>query len=254
MRNRFVLLLFILTASPARGDDVGDSPGAAELLSTGSVIRVIERHYDRDVFQFTVLPFATNLVTVSTGTVWDCELDLLSPAGTSVMLFTNTVVAGSTTIALLNTGAARRAYLSIKSLAEFTTGTYAVALAHRFEDSDADGLPDQWEIAKSGSLTNTWTGGDADGDGFADEAEWLAGTHPSDASSSLRIQSIYRVTNWTHIAWTTQPEGLYRVSTAPSPAGMWSALPEVVLAESNLTTRPVAGASTASVFRVEFVY
>jgi hypothetical protein len=248
-----MLCLFLAIASNGAADDVGDTPASAELLPTGSVTRVIERHQDRDVFQFAVLPFVTNAVTVSTGAVWDCEMELLCPAGTTVIMFTNTVVGGSNTVLLLSTGAARRAYLSVKSLAEFTTGTYHIALAHRFTDADGDGLPDAWELAKFASLTNAWTGGDADADGLRDDAEWLAGTNPNDASSTLRIQSLQRITNWTHISWTTQPEGLYRVSRASNPTGAWTVISDLMLAASNVTATSFAWPSNA-VFRVEFVY
>lgn len=253
-RGGMLLVLALVFASQAFGDDVGNTPASAELLSTGTVTRVFERREDIDVFQFTVLPFVTNRITVTTGTVWDVEMDLLAPSGLTITHFTNTAVGVPTTLELVGTTVARRAYLAVKSLAEFTTGSYHMAFARAFNDTDGDGLPDAWELARFGSLTNAWTGGDADSDGMTDNAEWLAGTNPADAASALRITQIQIVTNWAHVTWTTQPDGLYRLSTAPSPTGMWSAFPSAVLANSTLTAHPVTNAVTNAVFRVEFVY
>ena len=235
-------------------DDVGDSPASAELLSTGSVTRIIERYADKDVFQFTVLPYVTNRVTVTTGTVWDCEVELLTPSGMGLVTFTNTAASAPYTLQIHSTGSAYRSFVTIKSLAEFSTGSYQVALGYVFTDSDGDGLPDAWELAKFGSITNAMEDGDADLDGFADRGEWLAGTDPNSAASALRIQKIQPVTNWTAVTWTSVPDGLYRLSRASSPTGGWNAVPDLTLAESNTATRSVSGAVTAEFFRVEFVY
>lgn len=253
-RGGLVVALFLGLVLDVRADDVGNTPASAELLATGSVTRVFERRPDLDVFQFTIFSYVTNRITVSTGTVWDVEMDVLAPSGLTITHFTNTAVGVPTTLELLSTTLARRAYLSVKSLAEFTTGSYQIAFTRAFNDVDGDGIPDAWELAKFGALTNAWTGGDADGDGFSDDSEWLAGTNPADASSALRITQIQIVTNWAHVTWTTQPDGLYRVSSAPTPAGFWSAFPTAVLANSTLTTRAVTNAATNAAFRVEFVY
>lgn len=251
--KRFALILsLLLGAGAARADDVGNAPDSAEPLSTGSVTRLIERYDDVDFFRIPVLPFVTNVVTVSTGTVWDCEMELYTPAGVSV-LFTNAIDA-PTAVQLFNTSGAQRAYLSVKSLAEFTTGTYDVVLSQQFTDLDGDGLPDAWELEKFGSLTNATAGGDADDDGFSDCAEWLAGTHPNDAASALRIQKIQIVTNWAAVTWSSLPESLYRVSSATNPFGSWVEQPQTVLAESNSTSREVTGVPTTAVFRVELLY
>jgi len=54
-------------------------------------------------------------------------------------------------------------------------------------DCDADGLPDEWEIGRFGSLTNAnfWT--DSDGDGVCDGYEEIAGTMPTDGTRYFAI-------------------------------------------------------------------
>jgi hypothetical protein len=71
----------------------------------------------------------------------------------------------------------------------FTSGTLNLTNGLRFyantrwvpvgNDSDNDGLPDWWEqIYTPGDLDELTTGGDADGDGLSDDAEFAADTNP----------------------------------------------------------------------------
>lgn len=53
-------------------------------------------------------------------------------------------------------------------------------------DTDADGLPDDWERFWFGELSAT-ADGDADADGVSNREEWRAGTNPRDAGSRLAI-------------------------------------------------------------------
>ena len=48
-------------------------------------------------------------------------------------------------------------------------------------DSDADGMPDWWELSVLGGLGNN--NGDLDADGLSNILEWMFGTDPDDADS-----------------------------------------------------------------------
>jgi hypothetical protein len=55
-------------------------------------------------------------------------------------------------------------------------------------DSDGDGMPDDWEMTYGFNKNNgSDASQDADGDGMTNLQEYLAGTHPRDASSVLKL-------------------------------------------------------------------
>jgi subtilisin family serine protease len=78
----------------------------------------------------------------------------------------------------------------------------------RMVDTDLNGLPDWWELEYFGHL-GTDPNADPDHDGMSNLAEWLAGTNPTNAASSLRLTllSVSNINNvmlgWPSVAGKT---------------------------------------------------
>jgi subtilisin family serine protease len=76
----------------------------------------------------------------------------------------------------------------------------------RIVDTDGNGLPDWWELEYFGHLTGTDPNADPDQDGMNNLAEWIAGTNPTNAASSLRLtlesatNSSGTVVSWSSVA------------------------------------------------------
>lgn len=77
-------------------------------------------------------------------------------------------------------------------------------------DSDADGLPDDWENFYFGSLLTGATN-DVDADGVNNVAEYRAGTNPTAGTDALRLLSIRRETNAAELHFTHAPGRQYSV-------------------------------------------
>jgi len=89
-------------------------------------------------------------------------------------------------------------------------------------DTDGDGLPDFWEQTNFGSLTGAVASADDDGDGFTNYQEFLAGTDPRAANSSLRITSFSANGQ---LSFTTVLNKLYRIEyTTELTNTVWSTL------------------------------
>lgn len=236
-------------------DNVGNTPQTAESLNTGAVVRVIEPRNHRHFFGFSSLPFVTNQLTLSTGTVRDLDIDMVGPDGDTLLLYTNTAAGTPLTLTFYSTGPARRLYCAVNSLAEFSTGSYHVAFSRAFADTDVDGLPDAWEMHYFGSLTMAGMATDADNDGVLDREEWVSGTNPNDPSSRLAIRSIdMDATGGVKIVWNSRPDASYRVGGAVAPTGPWSSLSTTHSAVTVMSTQFLSGAISIRVFRVELLY
>jgi hypothetical protein len=96
--------------------------------------------------------------------------------------FNGNPIGGATSDALLltNVSAANEGFYSV--VVTNSAGNSTSANAALYIDSDGDGLPDSWEIAHFGNLSQTATG-DFDGDGISNLDEFLDGTDPTSSSS-----------------------------------------------------------------------
>ena len=123
-------------------------------------------------------------------------------------------------------------------------------------DSDADGLPDDWELAYFNTLARDGTG-DYDGDGQTDWMEFQAGTDPTNAGSVLRVITLSPPTSGpVRVFWTAVPGKKYRVQFKDSlldPA--WTDLPGDVVAPDTTGFRDDAtsGATGQRYYRVRLV-
>jgi hypothetical protein len=82
-------------------------------------------------------------------------------------------------------------------------------------DADHDGLPDAWELDHLGNLTTADALSDQDGDGLGDLEEYLAGTDPKQAASSLRVTLAPSLAGPSLVfTWSSQPSCQYRILQA----------------------------------------
>ncbi len=77
-------------------------------------------------------------------------------------------------------------------------------------DSDDDGIPDWWMLAYFNHPTgqsndNSLASDDADGSGFSNLQDYLAGTDPTNPNSTFRITNISISGNDVNVDWTTEP-------------------------------------------------
>jgi hypothetical protein len=231
-----LLMVIVLACFPAKAqllpDDHGDTLFTATALTGPSNVLsgVFEHELDVDVFSFPVQPWTTYTISIATGTTWGVEVDVMPPAGVSVLWSTNSVWAGVATLnAPYHEGALARWYIRIRPLFAFTSGSYDLTVrADVGQDTNANGFPDAWELAYFGNLgtanpalhEEVFRTGRAPGDPLAIDA--LSTTSGADVVSwSLAVHGTYDLYSSTNLmnpsGW--QYEETYRAGSEGGPIG-----------------------------------
>jgi len=120
-----------------------------------------------------------------------------------------------------------------------------------FIDDDNDGLDDDWEVYYFGSTTTTagTTGEDADEDGFDDICEFLAGTDPTDDTSSLAILSVWPAAGSAVVLqWSSVTNMHYAILESTNLLGVWTPVVSNITATPPVNTNAVTTPPNTPVF------
>ena len=79
-------------------------------------------------------------------------------------------------------------------------------------DFDDDGIDDAWEMNNFGSISTCNASSDADGDGYSDYSEFVAGTQPTNSASLLTLSRANIISDSAiELSWPSQPTKNYTV-------------------------------------------
>ncbi len=127
-------------------------------------------------------------------------------------------------------------------------------------DSDADGIPDWWMLGYFNHATgqtgdHSMAAQDADGDGLSNLQEFLAGTDPTDASSSFRITAISVTGDDVVVTWTTQPNKTNQLERSGAVDTNWFSVGSITIGTGNPATQTDPGGATnpAGYYRVRLL-
>ena len=92
-------------------------------------------------------------------------------------------------------------------------------------DSDADGMPDAWELTHNLDPASASDAPlDPDGDGLSNLSEFIAGTTPRNPASTLALAGSSLPDSSIRLSFNAVAGKSYRIDSAPSPNGPWSEL------------------------------
>ncbi len=119
-------------------------------------------------------------------------------------------------------------------------------------DDDNDGLPNTWEQQFFGNTTSALPAADSDNDGLSNYAEYVAGTNPTNADSSLRITGIGVDSGPTlRITWPGATNRIYSLERANSTPSGFSTIGELYGTSPETTFfDPMATNTTPMFYRV----
>ena len=127
-------------------------------------------------------------------------------------------------------------------------------------DDDKDGLPRWWELANGLSDADPLDGtGDRDADGFADAAEYLAGTNPQNGSDFLRVGAFHTTSvapdgsaRQVSFSWASVAGAVYDIQRSFSLSGAWETIATDVTATPPLNsyTDSLSGTQPRAFYRL----
>ena len=209
------------------------APPAPVITSPTSAIAVVNQPFSYQIL-------ATNYIASYNATNLPAGLSVSTTTG----LISGTPSAAATTsvtLSAINFGGTGNATLSLQVQA----------------DSDADGMGDAWETANGLVVGTNDAGGDKDGDGQSNLAEWLAGTAPNSSASVLRILTEQSVGADMQLTWNSVIGKRYRIVSRTSLAsGSWIDLTPAPVVATSITsafTHTGGASGAARYYRVEIV-
>jgi len=204
-----------------------------------------------------VAPLAVTFTDTSTGTITNRFWNFGDGATTNILT--------TTVLHTYNSVGTNSVMLVVSGPEGVSTNVQANLIVVQLGDSVGDGIPDWWRaqyFGGNGTTTNAQScaTADPDGDGMNNTQEYLAGTHPKNASSVLRVTVLAKDGGGGFVvSWQSVPGKTYKVLYSDSPGGPWQEdLPDSQVTagtgETSLSyTDTTAGSTTKRFYRIRLV-